>query len=151
MRGVSPTNLLGKVLHIFTSTVSAWYRRSNIGGKTGSVTVIQRSSSDLRLNPHFHTLFLDGVYASNLTGAVPDDETSTYEPPAGEAGRETPIFMVESTPTQEDVESVVHQARKRILRYLEKRGVITFAVAPSDGEVNAPRAKGLSMRPRLRL
>ena len=121
MRGVSPTNLLGKVLGLFTDTVSAWYRRHNIGGKTGSVTVIQRASSDLRLNPHFHTLFLDGVYASNLTGAVPADEASDDE-----AVREKPIFIVESTPTQEDVEFVVHQARKRILRYLEKRGVSVF-------------------------
>jgi len=55
---------LGKVLRMFTTTVSAWYTRGHpgSGSKTGSVTVIQRASSDLRLNPHFHTLFLGGVF-----------------------------------------------------------------------------------------
>jgi hypothetical protein len=32
-------------------------------GETGTVTVIQRANSDLRLNPHLHTIFLDGVYS----------------------------------------------------------------------------------------
>lgn len=50
---------------MFTTTVSAWYTRGHPGSKTGSVTVIQRASSDLRLNPHFHTLFLDGAYRSD--------------------------------------------------------------------------------------
>jgi hypothetical protein len=31
------------------------------GGKTGSVTVVQRTSSDLRLNPHLHLVALDGA------------------------------------------------------------------------------------------
>jgi hypothetical protein len=32
------------------------------GAKTGSVTVVQRTSSDLRLNPHLHLVALDGAY-----------------------------------------------------------------------------------------
>ena len=52
----------GHALRLFTDTVSAWYCRPHPRSKTGSVTVIQRVSSDLRLNPHFHTLFRDGVY-----------------------------------------------------------------------------------------
>jgi hypothetical protein len=32
------------------------------GAKTGAVTVVQRTSSDLRLNPHLHVVFLDGTY-----------------------------------------------------------------------------------------
>ncbi|MEO6096273.1 MAG: transposase [Fibrobacteria bacterium] len=109
---------LGKVLRLFTSTVSSWYTRGHSGGKTGSVTVIQRASSDLRLNPHFHTLFLDGAYRPG---------------PDGEA----PVFEPAPTPTQEDIEAVVTRARKRILRYLEKQGVVAFAAAPGDGEVHA--------------
>jgi hypothetical protein len=31
----------------------------------------------------------------------------------------------------------IDPAQKRILRYLEKKGVISFAAAPGDGEVNA--------------
>jgi hypothetical protein len=33
-------------------------------GRTGTVTVIQRSASDLNLNVHFHTLALDGVFST---------------------------------------------------------------------------------------
>ena len=31
--------------------------------KTGAVTVIQRFNSALDVSPHFHVLFLDGVYS----------------------------------------------------------------------------------------
>jgi hypothetical protein len=58
--------LLGQVLRIFADTVTRWYRKRHAGrglpsGDTSAVTVIQRANSDLRVNPHFHTLFLDGV------------------------------------------------------------------------------------------
>jgi Putative transposase len=121
---------LGQVLRLFTSTVSAWYSLHHRGSKTGSVTVIQRASSDLRLNPHFHTLFLDGVYV------LPQNpETVDATPPM-------PLFQAAPKLTQEDIEFVVQRARERILRYLEKRGVITFAAAPGDDEVNAVLGEG---------
>jgi hypothetical protein len=56
------------VLRTLAAAVSAWLRRSarraGIRGtlKTGAVTVIQRFNSALDVAPHFHTLFLDGVY-----------------------------------------------------------------------------------------
>jgi hypothetical protein len=58
--------LLGQVVRIFTDTVAGWYRRRHAdrglpAGETGAVTVIQRANSDLRLNPHLHTIFLDGL------------------------------------------------------------------------------------------
>jgi hypothetical protein len=34
---------------------------------TGAVTLIQRFGSALNLNPHFHMLFLDGVYVDTQT------------------------------------------------------------------------------------
>ena len=37
--------------------------------------------------------------------------------------------------TQEDVEAIVERASKRILRFLQRRGVITLVTAPGDGEV----------------
>ena len=60
--------LLGQVVRIFTDTVAGWYRKRHVErglppGETGTVTVIQRANSDLRLNPHLHTIFLDGVYS----------------------------------------------------------------------------------------
>ena len=57
------------VLHEFIASVSTWLRRRarqlGIRGplKAGAVTVIQRFNSALDAAPHFHTLFMDGVYA----------------------------------------------------------------------------------------
>lgn len=52
--------LLGSLTRIFVETVHGFYAEK--GGKSGAVTVVQRTSSDLRLNPHLHTVFLDGAY-----------------------------------------------------------------------------------------
>ncbi|HMI83253.1 MAG TPA: transposase [Polyangiaceae bacterium] len=59
--------LLGALTRIFVTSVHAFYakRAAALGvpqAKTGSVTVVQRTSSDLRLNPHLHTVVLDGTY-----------------------------------------------------------------------------------------
>jgi hypothetical protein len=81
------------------------------------VTVIQRDSSELCRNPLFQTLFLDGVYLLGPEG-VP------------------PVFQAAPKSTQEDIEDVVGRANRRILRYLEMRGVIPFASVPGDDEVN---------------
>ncbi len=112
------------------ATLSAWYSRHHPGSQTGSVTVIQRASSDLRLNPHFHTLFLDGVYLP------------PQQPEAADATMPTPIFQVAPKLTQADIDFVVERTRERILKYLQKRGVITFAAAPGDDEVSAILGEG---------
>jgi hypothetical protein len=113
--------LLGQVVRIFTDTVAGWYRRRHVerglpAGESGAVTVIQRANSDLRLNPHFHTVFLDGVYA-------PDGD-----------GRGQ-MFHPAPAPTQQEIEGVVQRASKRILRFLQRRGVISLLTAPGEGEV----------------
>jgi hypothetical protein len=113
--------LLGQVVRIFTDTVASNYRkrmaeRGIVDGKCGAVTVIQRANSDLRLSPHFHVLQLDGVYAPGRDGAAP-----IFHPAPGLA--------------QADVEAIVERASKRILRFLQRRGVITLVTAPGDGEV----------------
>jgi Putative transposase len=53
----------------------AWYRRKmrargSNDGKSGAVTAVQRVSSDFRLNPHFHSLALDGVFVETETGEL---------------------------------------------------------------------------------
>jgi hypothetical protein len=58
--------LLVSLSRIFEHTVQGFYARrakeeGHLGGKTGSVTVLQRTSSDLRCNPHLHAVFLDGT------------------------------------------------------------------------------------------
>jgi hypothetical protein len=41
------------------------------------------------------------------------------------------VFATAPKPTQTDIDFVVERTRDRILRYLEKRGVITSAAAPA--------------------
>jgi hypothetical protein len=113
--------LLGQVVRIFTDTVAGWYRKRHVErglppGETGAVTVIQRANSDLRLNPHLHTIFLDGVYSPDCDG-------------------KGQMFHLAPAPSQEDIEQLVQRASKRILRFLQRRGVITIVTAPGDGEV----------------
>ncbi|MEO7423842.1 MAG: hypothetical protein ABI036_01570 [Fibrobacteria bacterium] len=83
------------------------------------------ASSNLRLNPHFHTLFLDGVYLPSQASNASDVVAPANEIPDGEA----PTFTAAATPTQENVESVVQRARQRILRNPEKQGVVIFVAA----------------------
>jgi hypothetical protein len=113
--------LLGQVLRIFTDTVAANYHkrladRGIPSGQYGAVTVIQRANSDLRCNPHVHEIFLDGVYA-------PDRDGKGF------------MFHPAPAPTHADVEAIVERSSKRILRFLQRRGVITLVTAPGDGEV----------------
>ncbi len=59
--------LLGTLSRMFVETVHRFYAeraaaRGSADAKSGAVVVVQRGSSDLRLNPHLHTVFLDGTY-----------------------------------------------------------------------------------------
>jgi hypothetical protein len=57
--------------------------RGHSGGRTGSVTVVQRfgSALNLNLNLHFHILCLDGVYVRRADGLrfVRDRQVTTEE------------------------------------------------------------------------
>jgi hypothetical protein len=70
------TKLLGAVGRIFVDSVLGFYRRTmrdlfRVGtGQSGAVTAVQRVSSDLRLNPHFHSILLDGVFVPHEDGAL---------------------------------------------------------------------------------
>jgi hypothetical protein len=113
--------LLGQVVRIFTDTVAGWYCKRQVerglpAGETGAVTVIQRANSDLRLNPHLHTIFLDGLYSPDSDG-------------------KGQMFHPAPAPTQDEIEALVARASKRILRFLQRRDVITLVAAPGDGEV----------------
>lgn len=50
--------------------------------------------------------------------------------------------QVAPKPTQADIDFAVERTRERILKYRQKRGVITFAAAPGDDEVNAILGEG---------
>ena len=56
-------------------TVLAFYAargalQGSSGAKSGAVTVVQRTSSDLRLNPHLHLVVLDGAWHEDGGGLV---------------------------------------------------------------------------------
>ena len=99
--------LTSAVLRELIRAVSSWLRqrarRQRVVGalKTGAVTVIQRFNSALGANPHFHTLFLDGVY--------------TF--PVGRA----PVFHPTPAPTDEDVARVAAAVFRRVERRLTDR------------------------------
>ena len=92
------------VLRELIAAVLSWLRRRarrlGIKGvlKTGAVTVIQRFNSALGASPHFHTLFLDGVYSFTLGRA--------------------PLFHPTPGPTDEDVALVAASVFRRVTRKL---------------------------------
>jgi Putative transposase len=63
------------VLGVFTRVLLEAYARGAgargiAGGRTGSITVIQRAGGGLNVNPHFHTLVLDGVFRKTEAGGL---------------------------------------------------------------------------------
>ena len=62
--------LLGAAARIAIDSVLGFYKRrmrdvDGVLGQSGAVSVVQRTSSDLRLNPHLHALLLDGVFVAD--------------------------------------------------------------------------------------
>ena len=100
-------SLTTEVLRQLIAAVSAWLRASarrlGLRGalKTGAVTVIQRFNSALDVSPHFHVLFLDGVYT------LPVGRKPTFHP--------TPA------PRDEDVARVAAAVFRRVERKLADR------------------------------
>ena len=114
--------LLGAVVRKFADAVLAFYRRRvaeehGVVGQSGAVLVVQRTSSDLRLNPHVHAVLLDGVH---------------HEGPGGVVG----WFPLPRLGTEE-VAGVLEDAARRITRYLRKRGLFgddEGSLAPASGD-----------------
>ena len=73
------------------------------GARTGAVTLIQRFGSALNLNPHLHMLFLDGAYSFRGSRA---------------------IFHRARRPQREDIVRLLHSLSGRIVRLLERRGLL---------------------------
>jgi hypothetical protein len=103
----------GKVLsavgRIFVDSVLGFYRRRMrtegvTGGQSGAVTVVQRCNSDLKLNPHWHGLFVDGVFGKQAAGS--------------------PVFHPLPRLATEEVGDLLQVVRVRILSHLARRGVI---------------------------
>jgi hypothetical protein len=112
-RRLSHDGVLLRVLtRIFVETVHRFYVRhtGNHGEslvKGGAVTVVQRTSSDLRLNPHLHVVFLDGVYR--------------------EEGAELEWQPLSHLQTR-DVGGVLESSVRRMARYLRRRSAIAATI-----------------------
>jgi hypothetical protein len=84
-----------------------WVKKAGFTRKTaqtGAVTLIQRFGSALNLNIHYHMLFLDRVYTETESG-------------------QSHFHRVKS-PSQEELQTLVHKLSLRIGRYLERQGLI---------------------------
>ena len=96
------------VRNVLVRAVSGFYERTALRAgvprpRAGAVAFVQRFDSGLRLNVHFHVLWLDGVYG--------------WEP-----GRGAPVFAEHREVTDADVQQVVSRIRDRVLRALRKAG-----------------------------
>jgi hypothetical protein len=117
------SKLLGRVTRVFVDTVLRLYRaKLSAGAKGGALTVVQRSSSDLRLNPHLHTVALDGVFVER-DGAL--------------------AFHALPHLKTEEVKDVLHTAASRIVKHLTRRGVVTEGSEITHDEGFAEREPAL--------
>jgi hypothetical protein len=110
--------LLGAVTRICVSTVLGFYRQrlrkeGVTGGQSGAVVVVQRTSSDLKLHPHLHVLFLDGAYAERESGV---------------SFTELPRLS-----TQE-VGEVLARVVARIVKHLRRRGLLDALEGTGDAD-----------------
>jgi len=92
-----------------TKALRAYLRRLARGrgqhdAQTGSVTFVQRYGGGLNLNLHYHLIGLDGWF---------------YQAPHGEL-----VFERAPAPSQQDVEALVLDVQARVLRLLEREGLL---------------------------
>jgi len=118
---------------VFIRTVFNWYRqrarrRGLQDSECGAVTVVQRFSGDLRLNVHYHSLVVDGVYTKREG--------------------EEPVFHELPPPTDDDIAMLVQTISRRVGRLLDKRGLAdpeAYAAAYQDLREEEPTLALLSM------
>ena len=96
------------VLRVYTRVLLDVYARGARecgvpGGRTGSVTVMQRAGSGLNVNLHFHTLVLDGVFTEAPGGAL--------------------AFQPAPAPSDAEVAAALATIRQRVQRLLVRRGL----------------------------
>ena len=111
------------VLAVYTRALLGFYRKraktsGHRGGRTGTVTVIQRFGGALNLNVHFHMLVVDGVFVREPNGSL--------------------RFAAAKAPTDLEVEALLGVTRRRVLRLLVRRGLLCEEPAESLDESEAP-------------
>ena len=92
---------------------------------TGAVTLIRRFGLVLNLNPHFHVLFIDGVFSPRVNGQL--------------------RFHRVNAPSSKELNSLVATLSERFARYLERQGRPARGARPGAPGQGRP-ARGLSRR-----
>src|SRR4029453_5510214 len=102
------------VLRAYTRVLLDVYPRGVPGGRTGSVTVVQRAGSGLNVNLNFNHLVLDGVFTEEPRGAL--------------------AFHPAPAPTDAEVAAALATIRYRVQRLLVRRGLepADDATGPAD-------------------
>ena len=100
--------LLGAVTRIAIDSILGFYKRrmrdvAGVVGQSGAVSVVQRTSSDLRLNPHLHAIVLDGVFA---------------------ADNGSPVFHPLTHLDDSDLADLLQVIRVRLVNFLLRCGVV---------------------------
>jgi hypothetical protein len=114
------SSLLGEVLRIFVRAVFASIRRragipaSDRRARCGAVSFVQRFGDALRLNPHIHSLVLDGIYIVNEKGEV--------------------VFRHVAPPSDAEVARVADRVHRSVARLLERKGLGPEA-APEEADM----------------
>ena len=103
------SSLLRDVLQIFVRAIFASVRRragipaSDRRARCGAVSFVQRFGDALRLNPHFHTLALDGIYIVNAKGEV--------------------VFRHVAPPSDAEVARIADRVHRSVARLIERQGL----------------------------
>jgi hypothetical protein len=121
--------LLSALTRLFANTMVALYKK-NTGGKSGAVISVERPSSDLKLNPHLHAVFLDGGYTALATSAAAQGATD------GEAQGFAGLVHLQTR----EVAAVLEKAIVRMVKYLKRRKLLEQAETgpETDTEAHAP-------------
>ena len=103
------SSLVSDVAQIFIRAIFSSVRRragvpaSNRKARCGAVGFIQRFSDALGLDPHFHVMALDGLYAENSKSEL--------------------MFLRVGPPSDAEVARVADRVHRRVMRLMEQRGI----------------------------
>jgi hypothetical protein len=113
-------DLCEAVLASFIGTLEGFYRvhTDQPSGRGGAVTFQQLFGSSMAANLHFHTLRVDGVFAVDADGAL--------------------VFHPAPPLTTEQVQGVVDEVRRRVVRLLRRRGLLDEADELSQHDEHDP-------------
>ncbi len=102
--------LLSSLTRIAIDSILGFYKRrirddKNIKGQSGAVSVVQRVSSDLRLNPHLHAIVVDGAFSAH---------------------NDSVVFHPLKSLNDSDVADLQQVIRARVVNFLVRRGIVVF-------------------------